>query len=200
MATRVPLPSPYEHRTAFWIHGVYSDEECLGLIKMAEDGEGFGRATVTTGADGEQTLMEEYRKSGRRIIVDSALADQIFQRIRPALRQEIKGKPVAGLNPYLRFLRYHPGEYFGLHYDDYRLTSTERSYFTMMLYLNEDFEGGETGFSSFTGDYTKFTPRTGSVLVFEHHLEHEGCMVTKGVKYCVRSDVMYTRKPRKSPT
>lgn len=79
MVTRVPLPSPYEHRTAFWIPGVYSDEECLGLIKMAEDGEGFGRATVTTGADGEQTLMEEYRKSGRRIIVDSALADQIFQ-------------------------------------------------------------------------------------------------------------------------
>ena len=29
------------------------------------------------------------------------------------------------------------------------------------------------------------------VLIFTHPVLHEGCAVTKGRKYCVRSDVMY---------
>jgi hypothetical protein len=31
-------------------------------------------------------------------------------------------------------------------------------------------------------------------LLFNHHLLHEGAVVTQGLKYAVRSDVMYRRK------
>lgn len=34
---------------------------------------------------------------------------------------------------------------------------------------------------------------TGSVLLFEHELTHEGMPVTKGTKYSVRLDVMYQK-------
>jgi hypothetical protein len=57
-----------------------------------------------------------------------------------------------------------------------------------MVYLNEGFGGGTTAFHDFD---VAATPRTGAALVFQHQLLHEGCVVTSGVKYVLRSDVMY---------
>jgi hypothetical protein len=43
-------------------------------------------------------------------------------------------------------------------------------------------------------DYdVEVVPRTGMALLFQHALVHEGCVVTHGVKYALRSDVMYRR-------
>lgn len=50
-----------------------------------------------------------------------------------------------------------------------------------------------------TGGETRFiepiertiTPRRGSALVFQHKLRHEGCVVQKGHKYAMRSDLIY---------
>ena len=76
-----------------------------------------------------------------------------------------------------------------------------------MIYLNEGFEGGETRFFEEKdkksrrgeGRARKFNnrvrfsvrPTTGSVVVFDHLLLHEGSEVTSGVKYAVRSDLVY---------
>jgi len=55
-----------------------------------------------------------------------------------------------------------------------------------MIYLNEGYEGGETHFES-----SSVTGKMGMALVFEHELLREGAAVTGGVKYVLRSDVMY---------
>jgi len=55
-----------------------------------------------------------------------------------------------------------------------------------MIYLNEDYEGGQTRFSNIS-----IEPKTGTALIFLHSLEHEGSAVTSGVKYVLRSDIMY---------
>lgn len=34
--------------------------------------------------------------------------------------------------------------------------------------------------------------QAGDVLIFDHRLLHEGAAVTSGVKYAVRTDVMYS--------
>ena len=36
-------------------------------------------------------------------------------------------------------------------------------------------------------------PRAGRAFLFNHHLLHEGARVTKGLKYVLRSDLMYRR-------
>jgi hypothetical protein len=36
-------------------------------------------------------------------------------------------------------------------------------------------------------------PKPGRALLFQHFLLHEGSAVTRGVKYVMRSDVMYRR-------
>ena len=186
------LPHPFTNRFCFALYNVFTAEECAAMIERAE-AQGFVPAEVTIGP-GQSMLMEDYRRSGRVILDDPVLAQEIFDRVAPTLRRlrpKIKTRTPSSLNPYLRFLRYVEGDYFAPHRDDWREHGRERSYLTLMLYLNEDFEGGSTGFLSHTGDRTDFVPKTGSVLMFEHTIMHEGCTVMGGVKYCVRSDVMY---------
>jgi hypothetical protein len=36
-------------------------------------------------------------------------------------------------------------------------------------------------------------PRTGHALIFEHGLRHQGAEVSRGIKYVLRSDVMFER-------
>ena len=78
-----------------------------------------------------------------------------------------------------------------------------------MIYLNDDYQGGETSFSddhdihldSSRGIYcspedkvyTQLKARRGDLLIFDHKILHEGKQVTEGVKYIMRSDVMYER-------
>ena len=66
----------------------------------------------------------------------------------------------------------------------------EESLLTFMVYLNEGFAGGDTRFYDYD---VSVTPRTGMALLFQHFTLHEGCSVTAGVKYALRTDVMYRR-------
>ena len=94
-----------------------------------------------------------------------------------------------GLNERFRCYRYEPGQRFAPHRDGYfERNDRERSLLTFMIYLNDDFSGGETAFLSY-GCSAK--PRVGTALLFQHLLDHEGCVVRSGVKYVLRSDVMY---------
>jgi hypothetical protein len=76
-----------------------------------------------------------------------------------------------------------------------------KSYLTFLMYLNDDFEGGQTRFYnvSSTGDGMTargVVPKRGCVMVFPQgntaSLLHEGSAVTRGTKYVVRTDVLYS--------
>jgi hypothetical protein len=56
--------------------------------------------------------------------------------------------------------------------------------------------GGATAFIKDTynriyQDYSVI-PKVGRVLLFEHNIEHEGSILKNGLKYCIRTDVMYS--------
>jgi len=93
------------------------------------------------------------------------------------------------------FYRHHDGDYV-------REDLSERSFYTMMLYLNDDFEGGSTNFLDETGpknekgEYNithKIQPQPGMALVFDHRTLHEGDAVKNGKKYIMRSDILFKR-------
>ena len=75
----------------------------------------------------------------------------------------------------------------------------ERSYFTLHLYLNEGAVGGATSFHSWQDtwdeEYRKgldLEPKIGRVLIFQQKgLLHSGAEVESGIKYTLRTDVMY---------
>ena len=108
---------------------------------------------------------------------------------------------MVGLNERLRFLKYSPGQYFKPHFDgSYRRPDgSEQSFVTVQLYLNQGMAGGDTTFLSNTRaeDNVAVAPRTGRVLVFQHDLLHEGSTLLEGVKYAMRTDVMYRKASNK---
>ena len=72
----------------------------------------------------------------------------------------------------------------------------DTSFITLMLYLNTPEKGGETNFMSPRDQsvVSPVTPHTGLALAFDHEIMHEGALLEAGVKYCIRTDVMYRRE------
>jgi hypothetical protein len=191
-------PPPFQNSFCVYLENVFTPEECIDHIKISED-KGYEKALVTK----EQVVDLSLRNSGRCIIDDKVFAEEIFNRVRHAIPYEWGKYIVTRMNERLRYLRYYPGEYFKPHFDgSYRTPNgSENSKITMQLYLNDDFEGGRTIFlpnNRDNHDTVPFVPKTGSVLLFEHHILHEGEEVLSGCKYAIRSDIMYKHRNSKN--
>ncbi|MCW8138191.1 MAG: 2OG-Fe(II) oxygenase [Planctomycetota bacterium] len=99
----------------------------------------------------------------------------------------------AGLNALLRYYAYAPGERFPPHTDlSHELSPDERTFLTVVLYLDEGCEGGETRFLDVDPPQV-ISPRVGAALVFAHERRHEGVELRRGVKHVLRTDVVFRR-------
>lgn len=178
----------------FTVTNVLSPEECQEYINYTEE-IGFSDAPITTAAG---PIMSPGIRNNTRVMFDSEkIANKLWQRIQEFPPKRCEGRDVIGLNERFRFYRYVPGQRFAPHGDGYYARENgERSFFTFMIYLNEDCEGGETKFffSPILGQKEELIikPKTGMALFFKHAILHEGTTVTSGKKYVLRSDVMYS--------
>jgi hypothetical protein len=175
------------HREVF--PGALSRDECRAAIAGAQK-----RGFEAMGA----RYPDRYRNNDRALLDDPDLAQRLFARLRAHLpaRWEEDGSRwrLAGLNSRFRFCRYRDGQSFTRHRDGaWSRTPEERSWLTVMLYLNDDeeFAGGATRF--YDGDTVQeaVPPREGQAIVFDHRSWHDGEAVRSGVKYVMRTDVMY---------
>ncbi|MBU6951043.1 2OG-Fe(II) oxygenase [Hahella sp. HN01] len=168
----------------FAIQGFLTPPECDAYISDSE-AMGYDEAEIQT-ARGSQ-MYKDIRNNDRVIFDDAVMADNIFNRIKAMLPQEVDGWELIGLNERLRFYRYEPGQYFKWHRDgSYARSEKEASLLSFLIFLNEDYEGGEIAFR-----WDKIKPEKGSVVVFPHATMHQGSTVESGVKYVLRTDVMY---------
>lgn len=166
------------------IEGVLSQAECAAMIAQA----GPWLAATINSAQG-RVVNEKLRSNTLALVDDEALSQRLFEKIRERVPANMKDKAVVGLKPRMRIYRYEAGQGFGLHHDQsYTGAEGQRSQLTFMLYLNEDFEGGQT---EFPDQGISIAPKTGSVLLFQHMVLHEGVTVTAGTKYVLRTDVLF---------
>ncbi|WP_437563975.1 2OG-Fe(II) oxygenase [Sorangium sp. So ce542] len=169
----------------FTVTDLLSPEECDGFIARAE-AHGFEQAPIGGGS----VINLEVRNNGRVMLDDPALAARLWERLAPWTPPTWGALRSVGLNERFRYYRYAEGEYFNWHGDgSFPRSEIERSLFTAMIYLNDDFEGGTT---DFWGGQS-IVPQRGMALVFEHRRLHRGAAVTRGRKYVLRTDVMYRR-------
>ncbi len=170
----------------FTIADVITASECVEMIARIEQ-LGPEAAPITTARG--FVMRPDIRNNTRVMFDDVGLAAAVFSRIRGAIPASLCGRRAVGVNERFRCYRYEPGQRFAPHYDGaFTRSSTERSELTLMVYLNGDFTGGRTAFEELG---VVVTPRAGTALLFQHLLLHEGCVVQSGVKYVLRSDVMY---------
>lgn len=169
---------------AFSVFGLMSEDECKSWIAKAEN-TGFEIASIKSSVGYEENSGA--RSNSRVLIDDHSLADLLWNRVRGFVPEQIGKWRSNGLNERFRIYRYEKGQQFRKHSDGkFQRSATEESRLTFMAYLNQDFQGGGTDFGSFT-----VWPETGMGLCFKHSLPHEGAIITEGVKYVLRSDIMY---------
>jgi hypothetical protein len=169
------------------IENFWSVEKCDEYIAKSES-KGYEAATVQT--DNGPRVVDHIRNNNRVLYKDFTLAQELWTELQLHAPKSIGDSEAIGLNELFRFYRYQPGQQFRKHRDQsYIRNSRESSYFTFMIYLNDSFKGGETKFSNLI-----VAPAKGAALIFYHYLEHEGTEVTEGIKYVLRTDIMFRLK------
>jgi len=175
-----------KHTDKIWsIENFLSEKECEDLILFSEM-RGFKEAEVSLRAGAK---MIKGIRNNDRLLFEKPLASEIWEKLKQYCPETIENSKAIGLNERFRFYRYEKGQRFKRHIDGrYRRNKTEESRITFMVYLNQDFEGGKTKFDEVT-----IVPKTGSALCFIHEQKHESIPIQAGVKYALRTDVMYKK-------
>ncbi|KAH7003160.1 hypothetical protein EDB82DRAFT_482721 [Fusarium venenatum] len=183
------------------------------------------KPALVSGGDGYESRAPGYRESDRIIWDQQTIVDRLWERCLQAdgLRDLLAVVPhepwmkggrfvFSRLNDRMRFLKYSPGQYFKPHCDGaYFYTEGPgkefETFYTVHLYLNDSVEndptselqGGATSFLDRKGEKrVDVNPKAGSVLIFQHKgLFHEGALVNKGIKYTMRTDILYEWIPDK---
>ena len=164
------------------IDGAMSPADCDRYIARIRDGQAEV-APITTGLD--LAVRNNTRVMWDDAPEAAALLDRVAHRVPPRL----SGLHLVGANPRLRLYRYGPGEHHGAHWDTVvPFEGGSESRLTLVFYLNDDFEGGETDFAEIG---QTVTPRRGSALLFQHRILHTASEVRRGAKYVLRTDLVY---------
>ncbi len=168
----------------FTVENFLSKEECQEYIDLSEN-NGYEMAKINT--DRGQKVIAQVRNNNRSFYNSEELAQKLWEKAKPFVPEKMGNCVAIDLNELFRFYRYQPGQQFRGHFDEsYIRNDVEASYMTFMIYLNDDFEGGDT---TFPGLWIE--PKQGMALIFKHDIYHSGREVTKGMKYVLRTDVMY---------
>jgi hypothetical protein len=200
------------------IKDVLSTEECKSIIAATESIGFLPDAPIKE--DGSESSILAHNVYW---MVDESFHDKLWERVRPFVPSNVDGKSARSINRRFRVYRYVPGAEYRCHidgawppsgvnpvtkvyqYDSSPVNAKQSSLFTFLIYLNDEFEGGETTFfmpSLREGVMNAYpvNPVMGSVAVFPHGetrgaLLHEGTGVKKGAKYVIRTDVEYDIAP-----
>lgn len=176
------------------VDDVFSLQQCQQFIDFSHQFE-YEVAPITVNSkEGLTQLRTDIRDNQRVIYDDAEFALRIFNQVKTYLPTPLFEWQVDGVNERFRFYLYENGQTFKPHFDGkYEVNDWHSSQLTLLIYLSEDFIGGETNFFNKTKHAPIFNiqPKIGQILIFEHRQLHSGAPVTQGQKYVLRTDVMY---------
>ncbi|KAG5796587.1 hypothetical protein H9Q69_004337 [Fusarium xylarioides] len=220
----VPLsttPPPTTHRPHPVVQGlsvatnVLYPEECKAIIAAGEYVNFVPDAPLRE--DGDISILAH----NFYWVVDKTVHDTLWSRIQPFVPVSMNGRLARGINRRFRVYRYVPRAEYRAHidgawppsgitkddkyvYDDSPAEKKQSSLFTFLIYLNQDFEGGETTYflpAAREGILNAYPvrPVMGGAAIFPHGeinaTLHEGTGVRKGAKYVIRTEIEYDVEP-----
>lgn len=163
------------------IDDVLTPEQCK---QMMEIGEKHGLEDINRGG------MVKYQRSTFK---DKRLADSLFFQLRNYIPKMYNGRRIVSMNDHFIFSKYDVGGKFDIHKDEINNDSFgNKSIMTFNIFLNEDFEGGETDFYYEDRKTLRKSvkPKIGKGVLFDSQQYHCGNEVKSGNKFLLRTDVM----------
>jgi len=225
MSSEPPKTTHHMHSIVPNLHlmqDALTPEECSQIIAAMET-VGF-TPDAPIRAEGEESSILAHNVYW---LVDTEFCTNLWNRVSSFIPVTVDGKHVRGLNRRFRVYRYVPHAEYRIHidgawppssidpvsnkyiYDASPPGAKQSSLFTFLIYLNDEFEGGETTFflpSVREGSLNAYPvkPIQGSIAMFPHGevkgaLLHEGTGVREtgkpAAKYVIRTDVLYDIDP-----
>lgn len=197
--SKIDLPNQSNEHFVHLISNLLSTSECNKII---EDNE---KSLISTSG--------AYSSRLRYMYFDHSLVELLWSRLEPfygsdrVVDEEGQTWRAFSLNPFLRFCKYKPGDDFGPHQDGRRMMNVdEQSFMTVNIYLTTvpESHGGATRVLKRSqegeDDGRKhkvigvMQPVEGMASVFRDSLFHDGERLEGGVKYLLRTDVIYRRE------
>jgi hypothetical protein len=174
------------------IRNVFSVEECNKLINISEN-KGYNKASLYVDKVGKEHFYNDLRDSLRVIIDDKIFAKILEDRISHIIPNIYNKKKYAEINERMRFLKYDQSGHFKRHIDGKFEKNNMTSKITILIYINEGYNGGYTKFFSNEKDNEgiELVPETGMVCLMDQNIEHEVPELINGVKYVIRTELMY---------
>ncbi|KAE9362940.1 hypothetical protein N431DRAFT_294476, partial [Stipitochalara longipes BDJ] len=176
-------------RSIYFVPNLLSPEECTKITTSY---------TNLVHSDVRPTTIRE-----REVFTDPLVATLLWSRISPLFQDEKvrdedgESWSVRGLNETFRLCRYILGGKFSPHTDGRILESVnEQSFMTINIYLTTvpSSHGGATRFLLPNQEVIqKVQPQLGQAALFRDDVWHDGEELSEGVKYLLRTDVMYVR-------
>jgi hypothetical protein len=185
------------------LENVFTRRECQRIIAETER-VGFGHL-------GEGKTGRAYRGNCRLQIDDlgGALGREVWRRIAPYVPAAVELPDGEGRFEYLemnsryRFAKYYAGQGFAIHVDKPTIYEHERcSIMTVNIYLNDLVQPEQGGLTRFFRRMTGGAPvaaaggKAGSIAIFKQSVVpyspvHDGDKLLSGLKYLMRTDVVY---------
>jgi hypothetical protein len=163
------------------LDGILTDDECQKFIADLDKAERL------------ETVDKGFALYDRAIMISPEWAEKIRGRIIDLLPEEVRS--VCVLNTHFRFSKYNEGGYFNIHRDGINVDDQGRySIYTVNIFLNSNFTGGETDFFDQSGKLViRAVPAAGRGSIFDTNIYHSGNSVHGGYKYLLRTDVLIPR-------
>lgn len=212
------------------IENVLCSEDCKDIMKKSEE--------LCFDKISKKYKNGKQRKSSRLLVIDEMMANKIWYGLEKVLKAEMRKHKVPkqplgfsvtrgqwklhGLNNAARICKYdsQEKEFFAPHFDaQFCPNADKRSLFSLLVYLNDGFAGGETNFyfpknanlstkgmtveeeinanGGIENGYecVKILPSFGNAVLFSQNLLHESSPIITEQKYILKTDVLTKRNP-----
>lgn len=221
------------------ISGFIDQEECDKLIKRGDE-RGWQKSSVSGGGHGRKGCENPVTNSFS-VLADQTVADDFWSKLKKIVPDNAsflgnntyfdsttKGTEWTkyGIYPHLRLYKYDKNDVFPEH-DDYKIrkkivdedgTQTiYMSFLTLLVYLNDDFSGGQTCYwpdrkgvhcrfksgddkaSGKKEPQIRIKPISGMAVIQDQNIMHEALAPGNGTKYILRTDILYKRVIKPNP-
>lgn len=206
---------------AYVLDDVISREECASWIERSSPLLKYitqAKHRIENSSDEYMTIdLINPRKYRLALLNDPVFTDHLWSQIQSRIKGPLDAfmrkeglSHCTGLNPRLRVLHYSNLDRFEPHYDQTVENEAGWSRITVLLYLNDDFEFGQTVFlnpleiqQDDTGQFVSghcILPQIGRVILFQHDLYHSGAQLREpsANKYIMRTEIMFEKMTRRS--
>jgi prolyl 4-hydroxylase len=179
------LEGPQETRGIISLE-LYDLPSCRQIVDCSNRASGWQSATVHSAEERTATAVRSEFRSAESFVPapDSNLRREFDQKMKRIVRPLIRHSWLSDLTVHrdTHLVRYSPGGFYVPHVDV--VPGDHHRYFTVLCYLNEEFEGGSTSFPLLN---FSVKPESGKAILFPATYLHCAEPVKSGEKYVLVS-------------